>query len=99
MTGPPTLQLFDTNLSPRDAASAPVVEVIRVGVSNADNVEASLQAWENISRYLAAKHGEKVSITYGKSSNLENDVVAGIVGWQSLEVSRTLPHFQWTLLT
>lgn len=85
MTGPPTLQLFETNLSPKDAASASVVEVIRVGVSNSENVDAGLQVWEKISHLV--NNGEaKTSVTYGKSSNLERDVVMGIIGWQSLKV-------------
>lgn len=86
VTGPPKLQVFETNLGPRDAASAHVVEVIRVSVANAEDASASLQVWGQISRHLTEKHGKGVSVTYGKSSNLEKDVVVGIIGWQNTEV-------------
>lgn len=81
--GPATLQLFDTNVGPRDAASSPIVEIIRTSISNSENVDASLKAWEKLPRHL----GHQTRVAYGKSSNLENDVVAGIIGWQSLIVS------------
>ena len=83
VNGPPMLQLFETNISPREAASASVVEIIRLSISTPENVEISTQAWERISRFLS---GKKASVTYGTSSNLENDVVTGIIGWHSLEV-------------
>lgn len=83
VNGPPTLQLFETNISPREAASASVVEIIRLSISNPENAETSTQAWERISRFLS---GKKASVTYGTSSNLENEVVGGIIGWHSPEV-------------
>lgn len=86
MTGPPTLQLFETNESPKDAASAAVVEIIRVGVSNPKDTEASLQAWGKISRFLASKEGFQAHVTYGKSLNLEEEIVVGIIGWLSFDV-------------
>jgi hypothetical protein len=80
------LQLFETKFSPRDAASAPLVEIIRVKVSNSENVEQSLQVWEKASHYLAGNGESTTSITYGKSSNLETDVIMGIIGWQNEKV-------------
>lgn len=82
MDGPATLQLFDMNVGPRDAASSPIVEIIRTSISKSENVDASLKAWEKLSGHL----GHQTSVTYGKSSNLENDVVAGMIGWQGLIV-------------
>jgi hypothetical protein len=88
VTGPPTLQLFETKFSPRDAASSSLVEIVRVSVSSSENVEQCLQVWEKLSRDLAlAGNGESTtSVTHGKSSNLENDVVMGIIGWQNGKV-------------
>ncbi|KAJ5408488.1 hypothetical protein N7509_002371 [Penicillium cosmopolitanum] len=83
VTGPPTLQLFETKFSPRDAASAPLVEIIRVKVSSSENAEQSLQVWEKASHYLAGNGESTTSITYGKSSNLETDVIMCIIGWQN----------------
>lgn len=82
MSGPATLQLFDTNVGPRDAASSPIVEIIQTSISNSENVNASLKTWENLSEHLTRKDGCQASVAYGESSNLENDVVAGIIGWQ-----------------
>ncbi|KAE8387940.1 hypothetical protein BDV23DRAFT_160022 [Aspergillus alliaceus] len=81
VTGPSTLQLFETNCSPREMASAPVVEIIRVGIFNSENIEASLQTWGKISHSLSGK----ASVTYGKCLNLERDIVMGIIGWPSLK--------------
>lgn len=86
VTGPPTLQLFDTNFSPKDAASATSIEIFRVAVPNAENAEAALKTWENISQKAKERYGDKVSVTYGKSQNLDEVVIAGIIGWSRLEV-------------
>ncbi|KAB8261707.1 hypothetical protein BDV32DRAFT_121292 [Aspergillus pseudonomiae] len=93
VNGPPMLQLFETNISPRKAASASVVEIIRLSISTPENVEISTQAWERISRFLSGK----ASITYGPSSNLENDVVAGIIGWHDTETrSQAIQDSEYT---
>lgn len=83
MNGPPTLQLFDMNVGPKDAASSPIIEIIRTSMSKPDNVDASLKAWEKLSGVIAERESP---VAYGKSSNLEDDVVAGIIGWQGLKV-------------
>ncbi|KAE8358002.1 hypothetical protein BDV27DRAFT_169855 [Aspergillus caelatus] len=94
VNGPPMLQLFATNISPREAASASVVEIIRLGISDPENAEISTQVWERISRFLS---GKKASVTYGRSSNLENEVVAGIIGWHSLETrSQVIQEAEYT---
>ncbi|KAK1142073.1 hypothetical protein N8T08_008155 [Aspergillus melleus] len=82
VTGPPTLQLFETNFSPREAASASVVEIVRLSVSSPEQVIASTQAWDQLAQILKAKHKP---ITYGTSTNLENSVVVGVIGWSSEE--------------
>ncbi|KAJ5679761.1 hypothetical protein N7462_008005 [Penicillium macrosclerotiorum] len=85
VTGPPTLQLFETKFSPRDAASANLVEIIRLGVSSSENVEQSLQVWEKASRNLGGNGESTTSVTYGRSSNLEKNVIMGIIGWQNVK--------------
>ncbi|KAJ6035596.1 uncharacterized protein N7446_010357 [Penicillium canescens] len=50
VTGPPTLQLFETNLSPRDAASAPVVEIIRSS-NLGKEVIMGIIGWQNLKEY------------------------------------------------
>jgi hypothetical protein len=86
VNGPPTLQVFETNFGPGDAASASSVEIYRVSVPNAENAEAALKTWEEISRMAQETYGDKVAITYGKSQNLEEEVIAGIIGWSRPEV-------------
>lgn len=90
MSGPATLQLFGTNAGPRDAASSAIVEIIRTSLSNSENLDASLKTWEKLSGHLAGNAGRQASVAYGKSSNLENDVVAGIIGWQGSKVGTVL---------
>ncbi|KAJ5896427.1 uncharacterized protein N7473_005826 [Penicillium subrubescens] len=85
VNGPPTLQVFETNFGPGDAASASSVEIYRVSVPNAENAEAALKTWEEISRKAQETYGDKVAITYGKSQNLEEEVIAGIIGWSRPE--------------
>jgi hypothetical protein len=86
VNGPPTLQVFDTNFGPRKAASASSVEIYRVSVPNAENAEAALKVWDEISRKAKETYGDKVAVTYGKSQNLEEEVIAGIIGWSRPEV-------------
>jgi hypothetical protein len=86
VTGPPTLQLYEVNLPPKDAASAHIVEIIRVGISSSENVDASLQVWEKIHRFLLSEEGRQACATYGTSMNLEETTVVGIIGWKNLEV-------------
>lgn len=90
MAAPPTLQLFDTNAGPKDAASSPVVEIIRTRPSEMHHIDASLEAWKKLSRHLS---GSQIPVVYGKSSNLEDEVVAGIIGWQGSRVRFLLPPF------
>ncbi|KAF7586014.1 hypothetical protein BBP40_009720 [Aspergillus hancockii] len=92
VTAPPTLQLFETNFSPRDMAEAAVVEIIRVGVSDSEGVEAALQLWGKISHDLAGEGEGKASVTYGRSSNLDGDVVMGIIGWRDLKDRSQMPR-------
>ncbi|KAI9040313.1 uncharacterized protein KD926_008403 [Aspergillus affinis] len=82
VTGPPTLQLFETDASPREAASASIVETFRLSVSSPEHVATSMEAWDRFVQIIKAKH---TPITYGTSTNLENDVVVGIIGWSSEE--------------
>jgi hypothetical protein len=86
VTGPPTLQLFETNFSPKDAASASSIEIFRVAVPSARNAEAALKTWGEIFQKAKEKYGDKVAVTYGKSQNLNEEVVAGIIGWSRPEV-------------
>jgi hypothetical protein len=77
--------LFESKFSPGKAASASLVEIIRVGASNSENVEETLQLWEKATRHLNL-NGDGTTFTYGKSLNLEEDVIMAVIGWQNLEV-------------
>lgn len=87
VNGPPTLQLFETNASPKEAASASVVEILRLYVSIPEDVLASTQLWDQFAQILKTRH---VPVTYGSSTNLENNVVVAILGWSSEDVSQRL---------
>jgi hypothetical protein len=95
--GPPALQVFETKLSPKEAASASSIEIFRVTISNARAGEAALQSWEKISQKANETYGDKVFVTYGKSQNLDDEVVVGIIGWKDPEVRsalRVMPCYQ-----
>lgn len=98
VTGPPSLQIYDTNVSPKDAGLSPVVEIIRAPVSDAESVQAAERVWEGLSRFLAAQPS-KCSVTYGKSLNLESSLFVGIVGWASHEVGESLSGNNYVALT
>ena len=91
VTGPPLLQLYETNVSPKDINLAPVLEIIRVPVSDVQSIEAAERIWERLSRFLAEyTPGKNPLVTYGKSLNLEEGLFVGIVGWSSSEVSSSI---------
>ncbi|KAJ6120946.1 hypothetical protein N7523_005226 [Penicillium sp. IBT 18751x] len=81
VTGPPTLQLFETRSSPKAAASASIVEIIRTELSSLENVEASLQVWKKMDSFLVSEGGVRGCATYGTSLNLEETTVVGMIGW------------------
>jgi hypothetical protein len=85
-TGPSTLQLCEVNLSPKDAASASAIDIFRVTIPSAEEVDAALKTWEEISRKAKENYGDEVAITYGRSQNLEDVIVAGIIGRSRPEV-------------
>ncbi|KAJ5146969.1 hypothetical protein N7526_000321 [Penicillium atrosanguineum] len=85
VTGPPTLQLFETSFSPKDAASAPVVQIIRTQVSSLEDAAASLQVWKKMYSLLVSEGGGRACATFGTSLNLEETTIVGIIGWLNLE--------------
>ena len=80
------MQLFETNTSPKDVAIAPIVEVIRVSITDAESSKTAEQVWKRISKFLEEGHERNVTLAYGKSLNLEGYVIVGILGWVSAEV-------------
>ena len=92
--GRPTLQLYNTNISPKEASSAPVVEIFRVSVSGLEKIQAAQDAWKEMSQNRATESQHAVPVTYGGSTNLEQSVVVGILGWESSEVREHKRHPQ-----
>lgn len=86
LAGQPVLQLYETNTSPKDAAVAPVVEIVRVSITDGESSTAAEQVWERLSQFLTEGHERSIAVTYGKSLNLEECVIVGILGWPSSEV-------------
>ncbi|KAJ5156814.1 hypothetical protein N7492_009617 [Penicillium capsulatum] len=86
LNGPPTLQLFDTNVSPKDIGLAPVMEVIRVPIQSPEAAGTAVKVWKTISQ-VVMEEGSKNHVLHGTSTNLENSLFVGIVGWASPEES------------
>lgn len=89
MAGPPTLQLYETSISPKVAAVAPVVEIVRVSITNAESGKVAEKVWESMSQFLTEGHEQRIAITFGKSLNLEECVIVGMLGWPNSEVRQT----------
>lgn len=85
LAGPPELQLYNTETSPKKAAAAPIVEVIRVAVEGSQDHKLAEDIWQRISQTLIQRD-ESTAVTYGGSLNLEARVIVGIIGWTSTEV-------------
>ena len=86
LNGPPTLQLFDTNVSPKDIGLAPVIEIISVSIQSPEAAGTAVKAWNTISQVVIEERS-KNHVLHGTSTNLENSLFVGIVGWASPEVS------------
>ncbi|KAE9373351.1 hypothetical protein N431DRAFT_557480 [Stipitochalara longipes BDJ] len=80
--GPAELQLFGTDVGPLEAASAPVMEIIRVKLI--DDPKPALVA-EQSWAFLVKACGSSLPVTSGTSLNLKDKVFMGTVGWKSLE--------------
>lgn len=88
MTGPPTLQLYETDASPNEAVSAPFVEILRLVVSKDKDLEPAQQAFKAVFQSLKDhEHGHDVALVTGESLNLDDHVIVGILGRSSFEVS------------
>lgn len=59
-------------------------------VPSAQAGEAALETWEKVSQKAHETYGDKVSVTYGKSQNLDDEVVVGIIGWNDPVVRSAL---------
>lgn len=86
LNGPPTLQLFDTNVSPKDIGLAPVIEIISVSIQSPEAAGTAVKAWNTISQVVIEERS-KNHVLHGTSTNLDNSLFVGIVGWASPEVS------------
>jgi hypothetical protein len=83
VVAPPQPQLYETDLSPIAAFSAPVTEAFRiVKHDNSTEIEGAWKEW------ITALKATLVTINAlsGMSINLPNEMFAGVIGWDSLEV-------------
>ncbi|KAJ5093201.1 hypothetical protein N7456_009062 [Penicillium angulare] len=81
--GPPTLQLYNTDLSPKNVAGAPVLEIIRLTISDSEKVKEAQESWK-----VFSEEGGPAVVS-GHSLNLEGNVVVGMLGWASTEARET----------
>jgi hypothetical protein len=84
--GPAELQLFDTDKGPLEVASAPVMEIFRVQLTeDPQSAMAARESWKALVNAI----GPALPVTSGTSLNLKDKVLMGTVGWNSLEVCRS----------
>ncbi|KAJ5267565.1 hypothetical protein N7478_010373 [Penicillium angulare] len=87
--GPPILQLYNTDLSPKNVAVAPVVEIIRLIISDSEKVKEAQESWKVFSGEGATNGQVAPTVVSGHSLNLEGNVVVGMLGWASTEARET----------
>lgn len=93
VNGPPTLQLFHTNTSPKEAGRSQLTEIIQVHMTDTESSLAAVEAWSSFVETTSA-HG----VAYGKSSNLADEIFVGLIGWANTEVSSVIQNaLKWML--
>ncbi|KAF7713830.1 Uncharacterized protein PECH_000821 [Penicillium ucsense] len=84
-TGPPRPQVFQTNISTKNAARALSLDIFRLQVQGLEAAASAIRIWDGIYSYLKKQHGEDVIVSYGRSQNLEDELVVGFIAWQRPE--------------
>jgi hypothetical protein len=91
LLAPPQPQLYETYLSRLPAFTAPVTEAFRI--TKHDNSDEIEKAWQEMIAALKATP-LAISSLSGSSVNLESEMFAGVIGWDSLEVRPKLNAFR-----
>lgn len=69
------------------------MEIYRVSVKDSAGVSEARGIWEATMRKLGEKANVQAKLVHGKSLNLDEDTVLGLLGWSSLEVSHSSFNF------
>jgi len=80
--GPPLVALFKVADFPKDKAPKTFTQFSRITVSDEGKFEEVRKAWEELMRVLGKESWGGVSVGEGENVGL------GLVGWDSLEVSK-----------
>lgn len=83
--GPATPQLYETNTSPVSAFSLPLTEVFRVEIPGTEEMKRAKETWELFETVLKGNSGN-VQVVSGLSTNLEEKLFLGAIGWKTSEV-------------
>jgi hypothetical protein len=76
-------QLYETDLSPLAVFTAPVTEAFRI--TKHDNGDEIENVWQEMTTALKATP-LTISSLSGSSVNLESEMFAGVIGWDSIEL-------------
>jgi len=88
-TAAPAPEVYETEeiVSDTGSGTAPLTEVIRFKIGGSVTSAQALEAWNG---YVAAVAQYACSgATSGTSANLEEQLFAGFIGWEGLEVCRS----------
>ena len=83
--GPAVPQLYETNASPVSAFSLPLTEVFRVEIPGTEEMKRAKQTWELFETALKS-NSKNVQVLNGLSTNLEEKLFLGVIGWKASEV-------------
>ncbi|RDW92060.1 hypothetical protein BP5796_01454 [Coleophoma crateriformis] len=85
LLGPPTPQLFETDVSATAVFAAPLTEILQFSVASGDEDQAKILWNEFVDVVGKETHGKVSEFLHGTSLNLEEGLFVGMVAWASLE--------------
>ncbi|THV52335.1 hypothetical protein BGAL_0082g00240 [Botrytis galanthina] len=81
ITVPPSPEVYETDISPKDIFASPIIEVFRINIHEDSEKETAAKiAWEAFAKALEGTH-----ILSGVSVNLPERLFLGLIGWSGIE--------------
>ena len=84
VVGPSKLQMFETNASPFNSATAPLTAVHRTSIKGSESKNAAEKVWADFAKKVGV---ELKGFAHGVSVNLEEEVYLGLLGWEEMGVT------------
>ncbi|KAM0165834.1 hypothetical protein ACHAQE_002168 [Botrytis cinerea] len=80
-TAPPSPELYETDVSPKDIFASQIIEVFRINIGDDSGKETTARtAWEALAKSLTG-----TDVLSGISVNLPERLFLGMIGWSGIE--------------